>query len=122
VRRQPWKLKRRNGSHDSNRIGPFETKACLSIDSNVTALAGIRGKAQGKRKSSRTQIISCHPAGDRTFCGTRTLTITYEKICFILNHSLNRHRVCRFLHATTGNNGNFDDGGDHQGVTIAITA
>jgi hypothetical protein len=46
----------------------------------------------------------------------------YEKICFILNHSANRHRVYRFLHATTGNNGNFDDGGDHQGVTIAITA
>jgi hypothetical protein len=47
---------------------------------------------------------------------------SYEKICFILNHSLNRHGVCRFLHATTGNNGNFGDGGDNQGVTIANTA
>ncbi len=46
----------------------------------------------------------------------------YEKICFILNHSLNRHSVYRFLHATTGNNGDFDDGGGHQGVTIAVTA
>jgi len=26
------------------------------------------------------------------------------------------------LHATTGNNGNFGDGGNHQGVTIAIAA
>ncbi|PYJ49553.1 MAG: hypothetical protein DME87_09210 [Verrucomicrobia bacterium] len=51
-----------------------------------------------------------------------SLTTYYEKNCFVLNHGLNRHRVCRFLYATTGNNGNFDDGGNHQGVTIAVTA
>jgi len=43
----------------------------------------------------------------------------YEKNCFVLNHGLNWPRVCRFLHATTGNNGNFDHGGDHESLTVA---
>lgn len=51
-----------------------------------------------------------------------SLATYYEKNCFVLNHGLNRHRVCRFLHATTGNNGNFDHGGDHESLTVAYTA
>ena len=51
----------------------------------------------------------------------KSSTTYYEKNCFVLNHSLNRHRVCRFLHATTGNNGNFDHGGDHESLTVAYT-
>jgi len=73
----------------------------------------------------RWQFIACVLSCGSTFYNSFTLTINYnpyEKICFILNHSLNRHSVYRFLHATTGNNGDFDDGGDHQGVTIAVTA
>src|SRR5437667_11470811 len=34
----------------------------------------------------------------------------YEKICLIHNHRSNRRRVCGFLHATTGDNWNFDHG------------
>src|SRR6184192_637913 len=45
----------------------------------------------------------------------------YEKNCFVLNHGPNRHRVCRFLHATTGNNGNFDRPGDHESLAVAYT-
>lgn len=51
-----------------------------------------------------------------------SLATYYEKNCFVLNHGLNRHRVCCFLHATTGNNGNFDHGGDHESLTVAYTA
>ena len=50
-----------------------------------------------------------------------SLATYYEKNCFVLNHGLNRPRVCRFLHATTGNNGNFDHGGDHESLTVAYT-
>jgi len=50
-----------------------------------------------------------------------SLTTYYEKNCFVLNHGPNRHRVCRFLHATTGNNGNFDRAGDHESLTVAYT-
>jgi hypothetical protein len=50
-----------------------------------------------------------------------SLVTYYEKNCFVLNHGLNRHCVCRFLHATTGNNGNFDHGGDHESLTVAYT-
>jgi glucose-6-phosphate isomerase len=51
----------------------------------------------------------------------KSLTTYYEKNCFVLNHNLNRHRVCRFLHATTGNNGNFDDSSDYESLTVAYT-
>ena len=50
-----------------------------------------------------------------------TLATYYEKNCFVLNHGLNRHRVCRFLCAKTGNNGNFDHGGDYESLAIAYT-
>jgi len=50
-----------------------------------------------------------------------SLTTYYEKNCFVLNHGPKRHRVCRFLHATTGNNGNFDRAGDHESLTVAYT-
>jgi len=49
----------------------------------------------------------------------KSSTTYYEKNCFVLNHSLNRHRVCRFLHATTGNNGNFDHSSD-EGLTFSV--
>jgi hypothetical protein len=48
-----------------------------------------------------------------------SLATYYEKNCFVLHHGLNWPRVCRFLHATTGNNGNFDHGGDHESLTVA---
>jgi len=48
-----------------------------------------------------------------------SLATYYEKNCFVLNHGLNWPRVCRFLHTTTGNNGNFDHGGDHESLTVA---
>ena len=51
----------------------------------------------------------------------KSLTTYYEKNCFVLNHSLSRHRVCRFLHATTGNNGNFDHSSDYESLTVAYT-
>jgi len=44
----------------------------------------------------------------------------YEKICLIHNHRSNRRRVCGFLHATTGDNWNFDHGGDSR-LAVAIT-
>jgi hypothetical protein len=50
-----------------------------------------------------------------------SLATYYEKNCFVLHHGLNWPRVCRFLHATTGNNGNFDHGGDHESLTVAYT-
>jgi hypothetical protein len=50
-----------------------------------------------------------------------SLATYYEKNCFVLNHGLNWPRICRFLHATTGNNGNFDHGGDHESLTVAYT-
>ncbi len=51
-----------------------------------------------------------------------SLTTYYEKNCFVLNHGLNRHRVCRFLQATRGNNWNFDhSGGDDESLTVAYT-
>jgi len=49
-----------------------------------------------------------------------SLTTYYEKNCFVLNHGPNRHRVCRFLHATTGNDGNFDRTGDHESLAVAF--
>jgi hypothetical protein len=50
-----------------------------------------------------------------------SLATYYEKNCFVLNHSVNWPRVCRFLHATTGNNGNFDHCGNHKSITVAYT-
>ncbi len=51
-----------------------------------------------------------------------SLTTYYEKNCFVLNHGLNRHGVCRFLQATRGNNWNFDhSGGDDESLTVAYT-
>ena len=50
-----------------------------------------------------------------------TLATYYEKNCFVLNHGLNRHRVCRFLCAKTGNNGNFDHSSDYESLTVAYT-
>jgi hypothetical protein len=44
---------------------------------------------------------------------------TYEKICLIFNHRLNRHRVYRFLRTTAWNDCDFDHSGSHQ-ISIAI--
>jgi hypothetical protein len=43
----------------------------------------------------------------------------YEKICFIINHRPNRHRVCGFL-PTAGDNSNLDYSGNGQGFAIAV--
>jgi hypothetical protein len=51
-----------------------------------------------------------------------TLATYYEKNCFVLNHGLNRHCVCRFLRAKTGNNRNFDHRGNGASFAVADTA
>jgi len=43
-----------------------------------------------------------------------SLTTSYEKICFVLNHSLNRHRICHFLRAKAGNSRDLEHGHDRQ--------
>ena len=50
-----------------------------------------------------------------------SLTTYYEKNCFVLNHGLNRHRVCHFLRTKAGNNGNFDRAGNYESLTVAYT-
>ena len=42
-----------------------------------------------------------------------SVTKSYEKICFVLNHSLDRHRVCYFLRTEAGNSFDFEHGHDH---------
>jgi hypothetical protein len=44
----------------------------------------------------------------------------YEKICLVINHRPNRHRVYCFLHATAGDNCNPDNSGNGQGLAVAI--
>ena len=51
-----------------------------------------------------------------------TLATYYEKNCFVLNHGLNRHRVCRFLCAKTGNNRNVNNRGNGASFAVAHTA
>ena len=51
-----------------------------------------------------------------------TLAIYYEKNCFVLNHGLNRHCVCRFLRAKTGNNRNVNDRRNGASFAVADTA
>jgi len=43
-----------------------------------------------------------------------TLNTSYEKIRFVLNHSLNRHRVFHFLRRKEGNDCDFNYGGQHN--------
>ena len=50
-----------------------------------------------------------------------SLTTYYEKNCFVLNHGLNRHRICHFLRTKAGNNGNLDRTGDYESLTVAYT-
>jgi len=50
-----------------------------------------------------------------------SLTTYYEKNCFVLNHGLNRHRICHFLRTKAGNNGNLDGTGDYESLTVAYT-
>jgi len=45
----------------------------------------------------------------------------YEKNCFVLNHGLNRHRICHFLRTKARNNGSFDGAGDDESLTVAYT-
>jgi hypothetical protein len=49
-----------------------------------------------------------------------SLTTYYEKNCFVLNHGLNRHRICHFLRTKERNNGNFDRGGNNESLTVAL--
>ncbi len=49
-----------------------------------------------------------------------SLTTYYEKNCFVLNHGLNRHRICHFLRTKAGNNGNLDRAGDYESLTVAL--
>jgi len=78
-------------------------------------------RAEGcQRPGFRIQIIFLHPDCGTTFWKTSTLNHIYEKICLIHNHRSNRRRVCGFLHATTGDNWNFDHGGDSR-LAVAIT-
>ncbi len=51
-----------------------------------------------------------------------TLAIYYEKNCFVLNHGLNRHCVCRFLRAKTGNNRNVNNRGNGPSFAVGDTA
>ncbi len=48
-----------------------------------------------------------------------SLTTYYEKNCFVLNHGLNRHRICHFLRTKARNNGSFDRAGDDESLTVA---
>ncbi len=49
-----------------------------------------------------------------------TLATYYEKNCFVLNHGLNRHCVCRFLCAKTGNNRNVNNRNRGNGASFAV--
>src|SRR5213595_3196773 len=80
----------------------------------------IRGKRSEVRGREREVAIYCLRSTLPLHI-LESLATYYEKNCFVLNHGLNRHCVCRFLHATTGNNGNFDHGGDHESLTVAYT-
>jgi hypothetical protein len=51
-----------------------------------------------------------------------TLATYYEKNCFVLNHRLNRHCVCRFLRAKTGNNRNVNNRGNGPSFAVADAA
>jgi hypothetical protein len=51
-----------------------------------------------------------------------TLATYYEKNCFVLNHGLNRHCVCRFLRAKTGNNRNVNNRGNGPSFAVADAA
>ena len=51
-----------------------------------------------------------------------TLATYYEKNCFVLNHGLNRHCVCRFLRGKIGNNRDFDHRGNGPSFAVAYTA
>jgi hypothetical protein len=64
------------------------------------------------------KLFSCIQTAER-HSGVVNLNHTYEKICLVINHRPNRHCVRRFLHATTGDNCNFDYSGDSR-FAIAI--
>ena len=51
-----------------------------------------------------------------------TLATYYEKNCFVLNHGLNRHCVCRFLRGKIGNNRDFNHRGNGATFAVAYTA
>src|SRR6266513_4733640 len=78
-----------------------------------------RGRDQKSEGREREVVIYCLRSTLPLHI-LESLTTYYEKNCFVLNHGPNRHRVCRFLHATTGNNGNFDRAGDHESLAVAF--
>jgi hypothetical protein len=49
-----------------------------------------------------------------------TLATYYEKYCFVLNHGLNRHCVCRFLRGKIGNNRNVNNRNRGNGASFAL--
>jgi hypothetical protein len=49
-----------------------------------------------------------------------TLATYYEKNCFVLNHGLNRHCVCRFLRGKIGNNRNVNNRNRGNGASFAL--
>lgn len=52
----------------------------------------------------------------------KSLATYYEKNCFVLNHGLNRHCVCRFLRGKIGNNRDFDHRDNGPSFAVAYTA
>ncbi len=48
----------------------------------------------------------------------REAQITYEEICFVLNHRLNRSGADQFLHTTTGNDN--DSPGDDRSIANPV--
>jgi hypothetical protein len=80
-----------------------------------------KGKRSESQRDGRGRLVIYCLRSTLPLHILESLTTYYEKNCFVLNHGPNRHRVCRFLHATTGNNGNFDRAGDHESLTVAYT-
>jgi hypothetical protein len=70
---------------------------------------GARRSEAGREKSSNLVLAffgtARHPPAPY-------LDHNYEKNCLILNHGVNRHRVCCFLRGKTGNNRNVNNRGN----------
>jgi hypothetical protein len=108
----------------TQRISPLQDESARSPKRGPPTLAFLRfesccrGGCQRPLVSNEKYFLASKLRND--ILERLNLNHIYEKICLVINHGPNRHRVYCFLHATAGDNRNLDNSGNGQGLAVAI--